>query len=62
VFDAPGNLVGAIGIVDSIQFIEEIPSEQQVRETVEAASRISGKLGYRGHRSEARPAPRTASA
>jgi IclR family KDG regulon transcriptional repressor len=62
VFDAPGNLVGAIGIVDSIQFIEEVPSEHQIRETVNAAARISEMLGYRGHRTGARATPQSADA
>jgi IclR family transcriptional regulator, KDG regulon repressor len=61
VFDAPGNLVGAIGIVDSIQFIEESPSEHQIRETMDAAARVSEMLGYQGTRAEARPARRTMS-
>jgi IclR family transcriptional regulator, KDG regulon repressor len=62
IFDAPGNLVGTIGIVDSIQFIEEVPSEHQVREIVEAAARISEMLGYRGRQVGAQSRPQAASA
>ncbi len=47
VFDASGAVVAAIGIVDSIQFIEEVPSADQVAQTTGAAARISALLGFR---------------
>lgn len=47
VFDATGLIVGAVGIVDSIQYLQETPSDDQIRETVKAAARISELLGYR---------------
>jgi IclR family transcriptional regulator, KDG regulon repressor len=47
VFDATGKIVGAVGIVDSIQYLQETPSEDQIRETVKAAARISELLGHR---------------
>ena len=46
VFDAAGAVMGAIGIVDSIQFIEKVPSADQVAETVRAAARVSALLGW----------------
>jgi IclR family transcriptional regulator, KDG regulon repressor len=48
VLDALGHYAGAIAIVDSIQFIAENPSVEQVRELTEAAAQISRNLGYRG--------------
>lgn len=48
VFDATGLVVATVGVVDSVQFIQEQPSDDQVRETVKAAARISELLGYRG--------------
>lgn len=47
VFDALGHYAGAIAIVDSIQFIPENPSIEQVREIIEAAAQISMNLGFR---------------
>lgn len=47
VFDALGHYAGAIAIVDSIQFIPENPSIEQVREITEAAAQVSRNLGYR---------------
>jgi len=47
VFDALGHYAGAIAIVDSIQFIPENPSIEQVREITEAAALVSRNLGYR---------------
>lgn len=46
VFDASGEAVATVGIVDSIQFIEETPSDEQIRATMKAAARISELLGY----------------
>jgi DNA-binding IclR family transcriptional regulator len=47
VFDALGHYAGAIAIVDSIQFIPDNPSIEQVQEITEAAAQISRNLGYR---------------
>ncbi|NWG23424.1 MAG: IclR family transcriptional regulator [Pseudorhodoplanes sp.] len=47
IYDALGHYAGAIAIVDSIQFIPENPTTQQVRELLEAAEEISRNLGYR---------------
>ena len=47
VFDALGRYTGAIAIVDSIQFIPENPTIEQVREIKEAAAQISRNLGFR---------------
>jgi len=44
--DAGGALVGTIAIVDSIQHIPEVPSDEQVRRILEAAARVSAVLGY----------------
>ncbi|MBI1173548.1 helix-turn-helix domain-containing protein [bacterium] len=46
VFEASGTLVGAIAIVDSIQFIPEHPSAEQIARTIEAARTASAGLGY----------------
>ena len=48
IFDALGSFVGAIAIVDSIQFIPEDPSARQIRQTVEAGKKISTTIGFRG--------------
>jgi DNA-binding IclR family transcriptional regulator len=48
IFDALGTFIGAIAIVDSIQFIPDDPSARQIRETVAAGKRISVTIGYRG--------------
>ena len=47
IFDAAGACVGAVGIVDSIQFLGEKAAEEEVRQTVRAAERISEALGHR---------------
>ena len=46
IFDGAGALVAAVAIVDSIQFIEDKPFDEQIRQTVEAGRRISQALGY----------------
>jgi IclR family KDG regulon transcriptional repressor len=46
VFDAAGTLAGAIAIVDSVQFITQHPTAQQIDKTVAAARRVSAALGY----------------
>ncbi|HMK81463.1 MAG TPA: IclR family transcriptional regulator [Xanthobacteraceae bacterium] len=48
IFDALGAFVGAVAIVDSIQFIPADPAAKQVRETVAAARKISTTIGLRG--------------
>ncbi|MGF7159444.1 DNA-binding IclR family transcriptional regulator [Rhodoligotrophos appendicifer] len=47
IFGMNGDLVGTLGVLDSTQFLETVPSEVQIRKTVEAAARISEALGYR---------------
>jgi len=49
IFDASGDLIGAVGIVDSIQFVSEQPSEEQIRRIVSAGQAISHALGYSVH-------------
>lgn len=48
IFDSSGAVCGAVGIVDMIQFIAEVPSEDQRLRTVAAARRVSQALGYGG--------------
>jgi len=48
IFDALGGFAGAIAIVDSIQFVPEDPSGRQIRQTVDAARKISTTIGFRG--------------
>lgn len=47
IIDALGVFVGAIAIVDSVQFIPEDPSAKQIKQIVEAGKRISAHIGYR---------------
>jgi IclR family transcriptional regulator, KDG regulon repressor len=46
VFDNNGRLVATVGIVDSIQFIQQTPSAQQVQQIVAAGRRVSSMLGH----------------
>lgn len=46
VFDAAGSLVGTLAIVDSVQFITETPTAEQIERTVRAAKQVSEALGY----------------
>lgn len=46
VFDAAGSLVGTVAIVDSVQFIPEQPTTEQIEKTVAAARLLSAALGY----------------
>lgn len=48
VFDAAGALTGTVAIVDSVQFILEQPSREQIRGVTDAARQISKNLGYTG--------------
>jgi DNA-binding IclR family transcriptional regulator len=47
IFGALGGYVGTIAITDSIQFIGETPTMEQVRTLMSAAERISQNLGHR---------------
>ena len=47
VFGALGQFVGTIAIVDSVQFIEDPPTPEQVRGVRRAAALVSETLGYR---------------
>jgi DNA-binding IclR family transcriptional regulator len=49
VLDGVGACIGALAIVDSVQFVSHSPSDRQVRGVVAAAQKISANLGYRGH-------------
>lgn len=46
IFDASGMVCGATGIVDMVQSVGEVPSDDQISRTIEAARRISERLGY----------------
>lgn len=46
VFDSSGAVCGAVGIVDMVQFIGEMPSEDQLARTIAAARRVSEGLGH----------------
>lgn len=46
-FSALGNHVGSVALTDSVQFITETPTSEQVHELMAAAERISMNLGYR---------------
>jgi DNA-binding IclR family transcriptional regulator len=50
IFDASGDLIGTVGIVDSIQFVSERPSDEQIRRIVATGQAISHALGYSVHR------------
>ncbi|MDH3235856.1 MAG: IclR family transcriptional regulator [Alphaproteobacteria bacterium] len=47
VFGALGRYVGAIAIVDLVQFLPEVPTDEQIRRVSAAAAQISEYLGYR---------------
>lgn len=47
ILDALGGYVGAIAMTDSIQYIPETPTNDQVRHILAAAAKISANLGYR---------------
>jgi DNA-binding IclR family transcriptional regulator len=49
IFDALGTFIGAVAIVDSVQFIPDQASARQIRETVAAAKKISTTIGFRGN-------------
>lgn len=47
IFDALGGYVGSIAITDSVQFIPETPTTEQVRQILAAADKVSVNLGHR---------------
>jgi IclR family KDG regulon transcriptional repressor len=47
IFDALGGYVGSIALTDSVQFIAETPTTDQVRHLLAAADKVSANLGYR---------------
>lgn len=46
-FDALGGYVGSIAITDSIQYIPQDPTTDQIRSLLAAADKVSANLGYR---------------
>lgn len=46
VFDGLGDFAGAVAIVDSVQFIPDTPSKDQLQAVLSAAGRISQGLGF----------------
>jgi len=47
IFDAGGAFVGVVAIVDSIQFLGDPPTPEQIAMVTDAGKRISRHLGYR---------------
>lgn len=47
IFDALGSYVGAVTLVDSIQFLGPVPSPEYIAEIKASAQRISTNLGHR---------------
>lgn len=47
ILDASGACAGVLALVDSVQFIAETPSAEQVDAVLAAGRRVSEKLGYR---------------
>ena len=47
-FDATGGVVGAVGIVDLVQFLPPQPDQTKIDAVMRAARQISRKLGYEG--------------
>lgn len=47
IFSGLGQFIGAIALTDSVQFIPEVPTSEQVHALLAAAGRISANLGYR---------------
>ena len=54
-FDGSDACVGAIAVVDSVQYLEATPSEDQIRQVVAAAERISRSLGFTGPQPGVKP-------
>ena len=57
IFDALGGYVGSIAMTDSIQFIPETPTTEQVRQLLLAAERVSANLGFRARKQAAASSP-----
>jgi DNA-binding IclR family transcriptional regulator len=57
IFEGGGQIVGAIAILGSIQFIEAEPEAGQVRQVRQAAARISAQLGYVAQEIDSTPRP-----
>lgn len=55
IFDATGKLAAAVAIVDSVQFIGEPPTQEQIDTMLEAGRRISESIGYKTGRSMRNP-------
>jgi len=51
IFDASGRLAASVAIVDSVQFIGEVPTPQQVEAMVQAGQAISHSIGFKTGRS-----------
>ena len=47
IYDAFGKYAGSIAMTDSIQFIGETPTNEQLQHLREAARKISANLGFR---------------
>jgi IclR family KDG regulon transcriptional repressor len=47
IMDGSGTLVGTVAIVDSVQFIREQPSRQQIARILQAGRQISASIGHR---------------
>ncbi len=46
VFNADGSMAGTLSLVDSIQYLPELPSEHQIERLLAAARQASAELGY----------------
>ncbi|MGV0911500.1 IclR family transcriptional regulator [Martelella sp. FOR1707] len=51
-FDATGGVVGAVGIVDLVQFLPPQPDQTKIDAVMRAARQISRRLGYEGGEEE----------
>ena len=47
IFDAFGKYAGALAMTDSVQFLGETPTNEQLQHLREAARKISANLGFR---------------
>jgi len=50
IFDASGRLAASVAIVDSVQFIGDVPSQQQIDAVVHAGEVISRSIGFKAGR------------
>lgn len=46
IFEGSGALVGAVAVVDSVQFLPPVPAQEQIAAVIEAARAISSEFGY----------------